>query len=30
MGSKRFRALFTEIEKFANSVEKHLAGILAH
>ena len=30
MGSKRFGALFTEMEKFANSVERHLAGILAH
>jgi transposase len=30
MGSKRFGALFTEMEKFAGSVEKHMAGILAH
>ena len=30
MGSKPFGALFTEMEKFANSAEKHLARILAH
>jgi transposase len=30
MGSKRFGALFTEMEKFAGSVEKHMTGILAH
>jgi transposase len=30
MGSKRFGALLTEMEKFANSVEKHMAGILVH
>jgi transposase len=30
MGSKRFDALFTEMEKFANSVEKRLGGIGEH
>ena len=30
MGSKRFGGLFTEMEKFAKSVETHLSGILAH
>jgi hypothetical protein len=30
MGSRRFGALFTEMEKFAGSVEKHMAGILTH
>ena len=30
MGSKRFGALFTEIEKYASSGKNHLSGILAH
>jgi hypothetical protein len=30
MGSRRFGALFTEMEKFAGSVVKHMAGILTH
>ncbi|MFM7215012.1 MAG: transposase [Verrucomicrobiota bacterium] len=29
-GSTLFSALFTEMEKFAKSVETHLSGILAH
>ena len=30
MGRQKFGALFTEMEKFAASVERHLDGILAH
>jgi transposase len=30
LGRKKFGALFVEMEKFAESVERHLAGILAH
>jgi transposase len=30
LGRKRFGALFVEMEKFAESVERHLDGILAH
>ena len=30
LGRKKFGALFVEMEKFAESVERHLDGILAH
>ena len=30
LGRKKFGALFVEMEKFAESVERHMAGILAH
>ncbi len=30
MGGRKFGAVFGEMVKFAESVEKHLAGILAH
>lgn len=30
LGRKQFGTLFVEMEKFATSVERHLAGILAH